>query len=69
MTEEQKQRYIETMKDKAVAYAENVLSDIKNFMPKDDYEESLRDFAQAFLCGGDAAIKTAKEIMKGENNG
>ena len=66
MTEEQKQRYVEEMKSKAFAYAEDVLSDVKNFMPKDDYEESLRDFAQAFISGGDAAVKTINEIMKGE---
>ena len=66
MTEEQKQKYIDTMKEKAFAYAEDVLSDIKNFMPKDEYEEALKDFAQAFCSGGDVAIKTIKEIMKGE---
>jgi hypothetical protein len=68
MTEEQKQRYVEEMKRKALAYAENVLSDVKSFMPKDDYDETLRDFAQAFLCGADAAIATAKELkaQKGE---
>ena len=54
------------MKSKAFAYAEYVLSDVKNFMPKDDYEESLRDFAQAFISGGDAAFKTVNEIIKGE---
>ena len=63
MTEEQKQKYIDTMKEKALAYAENVLSDIKNFMPKDEYEETLKDFAQAFCSGGDAAIETAKEFI------
>jgi hypothetical protein len=68
MTEEQKQKYIGTMKEKAFAYAENVLSDIKNFMPKDEYEETLKDFAQAFICGADAAIATVKELkaQKGE---
>ena len=62
MTEEQKQRYVEEMKRKAFAYAEDVLSDVKNFMPKDNYEEALRDFAQAFICGADAAIATIKEL-------
>ena len=62
MTEEQKQRYVEEMKRKAFAYAEDVLSDVKNFMPKDNYEEALRDFAQAFICGADAAIATVKEL-------
>ena len=68
MTEEQKQRYVEEMKRKAFAYAEDVLSDVKNFMPKDEYEEALRDFAQAFICGADAAIATVKELkaQKGE---
>ena len=68
MTEEQKQKYIEKMKEKALSYAESVLSDIKNFMPKDEYEESLKDFAQAFLCGADAAISTVMELkaQKGE---
>ena len=66
MTEEQKQRYIEEMKKKAIAYAENVLSDVKSFMPKDEYEEALKDFAQAFCSGGDAAVKTVNEIIKGE---
>ena len=66
MTE--KQRYVEEMKRKAFAYAEDVLSDVKNFMPKDEYEEALRDFAQAFICGADAAIATVKELkaQKGE---
>ena len=64
MTEEQKQKYIESMKDKAVAYAQDVLSDIKPFMPKDDYQQSVRDFAQAFLCGADAAIATIKEMKE-----
>ena len=50
------------MKDKTVAYAQDVLSDIKPFMPKDDYQQSVRDFAQAFLCGADAAIATIKEM-------
>ena len=62
MTEEQKQKYIETMKAKAFAYAEEVLSDLKMFMPKDEYQEAVRDFAQAFVSGGDAAIATLKEI-------
>ena len=66
MTEEQKQKYIDTMKEKAIAYAEDVLSDIKNFMPKDEYEETLKDFAQAFVSGGNAAVKTVNEIIKGE---
>lgn len=66
MTEEQKQKYIDTMTKKAYTYAENVLSDVKNFMSKDDYEESLKDFAQAFVSGGDAAVKTIKEITIGE---
>ena len=66
MTEEQKQKYIDTMKEKAFAYAENVLSDIKNFMPQDEYNEAVKDFAQAFVSGGDAAVKTVNEIIKGE---
>lgn len=66
MTEEQKQKYIDTMKEKAFAYAENVLSDIKNFIPKDEYDETLKDFAQAFVSGGDTAIITLREILKGE---
>lgn len=67
MTEEQKQKYINTMKEKAFAYAENVLSDIKNFMPRDEYNEAVKDFAQAFVSGGDAAVKTLNEIIKGES--
>ena len=63
MTEEQKQQYIETMKTKAFAYAENALSDVKVFMDKDDYQEAVRDFAQAFVSGGDAAIATLKQII------
>ena len=66
MTEEQKQKYIDIMRKKAIAYAENALSDIKNFMPKDEYEEALKDFAQAFVSGGDAAVKTINEVIKGE---
>ena len=66
MTEEQKQKYIDTMKEKAFAYAENALSDIKNFMPRDEYNEAVKDFAQAFISGGDAAVKTVNEIIKGE---
>lgn len=66
MTEEQKQKYINVMEKKAFSYAENVLSDIKNFMSKDEYEESLKDFTQAFISGSNAAIKTVKEIIKGE---
>ena len=62
MTEKQKQQYIETMKAKAFAYAENVLSDVKAFMDKDEYQETVRDFAQAFVSGGDAAIATLREI-------
>lgn len=62
MTEEQKQKYINIMKKKAFSYAENVLNDIKNFMPKDEYEETLRDFAQAFICGADAAMATVMEL-------
>lgn len=64
MTEEQKQRYVEEMKRKAFAYAENVLSDVKPFMPKDEYEETLKDFAQAFISGGNAAVETVNEIIK-----
>ena len=66
MTEEQKQKYIDIMRKKAIAYAENALSDIKNFMPKDEYGETLTDFAQAFVSGGDAAIITLREILKEE---
>ena len=64
MTTEEKQLYIERMKAKAFAYAENVTSDIKIFMPSDEYLECVKDFAQAFLCGGDAAWETIKEIGK-----
>ena len=39
MTTEEKQLYIERMKAKAFAYAENVTSDIKIFMPSDEYLE------------------------------
>ena len=66
MTEEQKQKYIDTMKEKAIAYAENVLSDVRGFMPQDEYNEAVKDFAQAFVSGGDAAVKTVNEIIKGE---
>ena len=66
MTEEQKKQYIETMTKKAYAYAENVLSDVKDFMPKDEYQDAVKDFAQAFVSGGDAAVKTVNEIIKGE---
>ena len=66
MTEEQKKQYIETMTKKAHAYAENVLSDVKDFMPKDEYQDAVKDFAQAFVSGGDAAVKTVNEIIKGE---
>ena len=62
MTEEQKQKYIDIMREKALAYAEDVLSDVKSFMPKYDYAEALKDFAQAFLCGADAAIATVMEL-------
>ena len=62
MTEEQKQQYVETMKKKAFAYAENVLSDVKAFLPKDEYQETIEDFANSFLSGGNAAIETLKEI-------
>ena len=64
MTTEEKQLYIERMKAKAFAYAENVTSDIKRFMPSDEYLECVKDFAQAFLCGADAAWETIKEIGK-----
>ena len=66
MTEEQKKQYIETMTKKAYAYAESVLSDVKDFMPKDEYQDAVKDFAQAFVSGGDAAVKTVNEIIKGE---
>lgn len=66
MTEEQKKQYIETMTKKAYAYAESVLSDAKDFMPKDEYQDVIKDFAQAFVSGGDAAVKTVNEIIKGE---
>lgn len=62
MTEEQKQQYVEEMKKKAIAYAKNVLSDVKDFMPQDEYNEAVKDFAQAFLCGADAAIATVREL-------
>lgn len=67
MTEEQKQKYIETMKAKAFAYAEDALSDVKAFVDKDEYQEAVRDIAQAFVSGGDAAITTLREIVKEEN--
>ena len=66
MTEEQKKQYIETMTKKAYAYAENVLSDVKDFMPKDEYQDAVKGFAQAFVSGGDAAVKTVNEIIKGK---
>ena len=65
MTEEQKQQYVEEMQKKALVYAENALSDVKNFVPKDEYEEVLEDIAQAFISGGNAAVKTVNEIIKG----
>ena len=66
MTEEQKQQYVKRMNEKAVAFATDALSDIKSYMPKDEYEEALRDFTKVFLCGADAAVKTMNEIVKGE---
>ena len=63
MTEEQKQKYIDTMKEKAFAYAENLLSDIKDFLSKNEYKETLKDFAQTFCSGGEAAIETANEFI------
>lgn len=66
MTEEQKHKYIDSMTKKAYAYAENILSDVKGFMSQDEYNETVKDFAQAFISGGDAAIKTVNEIIKGE---
>ena len=62
MTQEEKELYIERMKAKAIAYAENVTSDIKGLMPDDEYQECINDFAQAFLCGADAAWETIKEL-------
>ena len=64
MTTEEKQLYIERMKAKAFAYAENVTSDIKELMHGDEYLECLKNFAQAFLCEADAAWETIKEIKK-----
>ena len=64
MTEEQKQQYVEEMQKKAYAYAENALSDIKDFMPKDEYLDAVKDFCQAFISGGDAAIRILREIVK-----
>ena len=66
MTQEEKEFYIERMKAKAIAYAENVTSDIKELMSKDEYQECINDFAQAFLCGADAAWETIKEFKKDE---
>lgn len=63
MTEEQKQQYVEEMQKKAHAYAENVLSDIKDFMPKDEYQDAVKDFSQAFISGGNAAIRILREIV------
>lgn len=63
MTEEQKQQYQSVMKAKAIAYAEDVLSDVKNFMPKDEYEEAVKDFAQAYISGANAAVEVAKELI------
>ena len=62
MTDKEKQQYVEAIKAKAIAYAENALSDIKGFMPDDEYKEAVRDFSQAFICGADAAVATIKEI-------
>lgn len=68
MNEKEKQIYVEQMKVKAPAYAENVSSDVKGFMSADDYQDVVRDIAQAFLCGADAALETIKELksQKGE---
>ena len=66
MTQEDKKLYIERMKAKAIAYAENITSDIKKLMPDDEYQECIKDFAQAFLCGADAAWETIKELKKEE---
>ena len=68
MNEKEKQVYIDKMKAKALAYAENVSSDVKGLMPADDYQETIKDIATAFLNGADAALETIKEIetQKGE---
>ena len=62
MDEKEKQFYVEQMKAKALAYAENVSSDVKGLMPADDYQETIKDIATAFLNGADAALETIKEI-------
>ena len=63
MTQEDKELYIKRMKAKAIVYAEKVTSDIKELMPDDEYQECLNDFAQAFLCGADAAWETIRELQ------
>ena len=67
MTPKDKELYIKIMKTKAFSYAENVTSDVKKLMPDDEYQECLKDFAQAFLCGADAAWETIKELKKDES--
>ena len=68
MNEKEKQVYIDKMKAKALAYAENVSSDVKELMPADDYQETIKDIATAFLNGADAALETIKEIEAQKGN-
>lgn len=68
MNEKEKQFYIDKMKAKALAYAENVSSDVKELMPADDYQETIKDIATAFLNGADAALETIKEIEAQKGN-
>lgn len=63
MTKEQKQLYTEKLSAKAIAYAENALSDIKCLMPQDEYEAAFKDFVQTFISGADAAVATVNEVI------
>ena len=66
MTQENKQLYIEKMQAKAIAYVKNITSNIKKLMSEDEHQECIKDFAQAFLCGADAAWETIKELKNEE---
>ena len=63
MTQEEKELYIKTIKEKSVVYAEGRLGDPKTFASKEDYENARFAVAQTFLAGANAAGKLFFDML------
>ena len=69
MTQEEKQRYVDVMRAKALAYAESKLSDVKIVISQEDYQGMIEEYANAFLSGANEQLALLKELSAKNRGG